>query len=583
MGQLTSSATACGSDGYYVDYFGNILGKVSALTPVVYSWGDGCRRGKEQNIDAKASWGYSCGTGEGGRYLCKGVQGDIFAMSSNGDVSLAAGCVPKKGVLGTSSAKVCIPSYYKFGNIRVSAYGNAEGQSYVNGKYVGLGNGKTWKAEVETQYGVSPCIRKIDFYVRMCAGMTHGSICCSAMYNNCYVNPNSNLFNKLCGYGQVGDQFAWWNRWYKGNAGYRYVTDSCQVISGAPGTYGLDLKTTYGSPVSLVLEDEPEVSPTITNNFKLNTAQKDHWVIWRASSKRPLVVYDPKKSGKVTAVTQLFGTNTFGKTWRDGFEALASLDKNQDGKVAGDELKDLSLWFDKNQNAVSEKGEVVDLISYGVTELFYSKDGNDVRTADILANKGYTLVKNGKTITGLSIDWFTALYESKSAAQAALEEFKKMQAAAGQQTRSEPKVDAETQAFEGTWRWQIDEKYINAENLERGANTTGLFVLVSGEEGGNSVDGTSTIQVGVEPNSDKVETAVVNFWLENAKTYNEHGVQFLSWTIQDERIGLFSESVAELSEDGTTLYGVSRDDLKDPKTLVRSSRHYTWKAMKLEI
>ena len=54
----------------------------------------------------------------------------------------------------------------------------------------------------------------------------------------------------------------------------------------------------------------------------------------------------------------LFGSVTFGKDWSNGYEPLATLDYNKDGKIAGDELKSLWVWVDANTNALPDKGEV---------------------------------------------------------------------------------------------------------------------------------------------------------------------------------------------------------------------------------
>jgi len=45
----------------------------------------------------------------------------------------------------------------------------------------------------------------------------------------------------------------------------------------------------------------------------------------------------------------------------DGYHALDALDDNRDGELAGEELRGLRVWFDKNSNGCSEPGEVIDL------------------------------------------------------------------------------------------------------------------------------------------------------------------------------------------------------------------------------
>ena len=45
---------------------------------------------------------------------------------------------------------------------------------------------------------------------------------------------------------------------------------------------------------------------------------------------------------------------TFWIFWDNGYEALQSLDDNQDGKLEGDELKGLAIWQDRNCDGISD-------------------------------------------------------------------------------------------------------------------------------------------------------------------------------------------------------------------------------------
>lgn len=71
-----------------------------------------------------------------------------------------------------------------------------------------------------------------------------------------------------------------------------------------------------------------------------------------------ILCWDPAGTGKITSGTQLFGSSTWWLFWRDGYAALAALDDDRDGWLAGRELRGLALWFDRNGNGVSESGEV---------------------------------------------------------------------------------------------------------------------------------------------------------------------------------------------------------------------------------
>ncbi len=81
------------------------------------------------------------------------------------------------------------------------------------------------------------------------------------------------------------------------------------------------------------------------------------------------LVYDRKGNGKIRSGLQLFGNVTFWCFWENGYQAMGSLDSNQDGKLSDDELKHLALWQDKNGNGVSDKGEVKSLREWGIVEI----------------------------------------------------------------------------------------------------------------------------------------------------------------------------------------------------------------------
>lgn len=66
----------------------------------------------------------------------------------------------------------------------------------------------------------------------------------------------------------------------------------------------------------------------------------------------------------------MFGSVTFWIFWRDGYEALRSLDDDQDGILSGAELRGMALWQDRNGNGVSdEQGEVRSVAEWGITAI----------------------------------------------------------------------------------------------------------------------------------------------------------------------------------------------------------------------
>lgn len=94
-------------------------------------------------------------------------------------------------------------------------------------------------------------------------------------------------------------------------------------------------------------------------------ARKRGWITPKAG----WLVYDANDSGKITSGRQMFGSVTFWLFWRNGYEALASLDDNQDGWIDGAELEHLKIWRDENSNGVSEPGEVLPVAEWGITAI----------------------------------------------------------------------------------------------------------------------------------------------------------------------------------------------------------------------
>lgn len=65
------------------------------------------------------------------------------------------------------------------------------------------------------------------------------------------------------------------------------------------------------------------------------------------------------------------GTSLFGNTdgYKDGYEKLASFDKNNDGKLTGEELKGMNVWIDENSDGKANAKEIKTLASLKITEL----------------------------------------------------------------------------------------------------------------------------------------------------------------------------------------------------------------------
>ncbi|MBI1175866.1 hypothetical protein GC207_00345 [bacterium] len=81
------------------------------------------------------------------------------------------------------------------------------------------------------------------------------------------------------------------------------------------------------------------------------------------------LVYDHDGSGNIGSGLQMMGAVTFWIFWENGYQPLAALDNNGDGRLEGAELNGLSLWRDANQNGISDPGEVRPVGAWGVVTI----------------------------------------------------------------------------------------------------------------------------------------------------------------------------------------------------------------------
>ena len=82
-----------------------------------------------------------------------------------------------------------------------------------------------------------------------------------------------------------------------------------------------------------------------------------------------ILVWRPDPSVPVTSGRQLFGSRTWWIFWDDGYEPLAALDDDGDGRLAGAELDGICVWRDRNGDAREDAGEVVTAEAFGVAAI----------------------------------------------------------------------------------------------------------------------------------------------------------------------------------------------------------------------
>ncbi len=236
------------------------------------------------------------------------------------------------------------------------------------------------------------------------------------------------------------------------------------------------------SPISLLWNAESDLNRAVAlTSFPLNPRSQGKTYHWKASAETPLLVYDPEGTGKITSATQLFGNWTFGHAdkvrlkkvgmdrsdklskplWKNGYEALALLDDDNNGEITGAERQDLALWFDSNQNGISEDGEVRNLIASGVERISVKQSGKDAE-GDIYSTAGFSRrLPNGELLTNRTVDWFSPSFDSKHDAINSLSPAPEENNALLQPQQSEivgASASVASSRFNGTWRYTLEEK-----------------------------------------------------------------------------------------------------------------------------
>ncbi|MBQ7568305.1 hypothetical protein IJT17_05810 [bacterium] len=104
----------------------------------------------------------------------------------------------------------------------------------------------------------------------------------------------------------------------------------------------------------------------------------------------------PNEDGSV------YGTNLFGTAngYSNGYDELASLDGNGDGRLEGAELDGLMVWRDANCNGIADAGELTSLADLGITSIGTSHN-----------NMVGSFVRQGKAYK--SFDWWPSIVDCR--------------------------------------------------------------------------------------------------------------------------------------------------------------------------
>lgn len=358
---------------------------------------------------------------------------------------------------------------------------------------------------------------------------------------------------------------------------YVILDGQCKAVTSAAANWicGKYEAWAQWSPISLLWERDSRRSKSLVR-FPLNPNSIDKVYEWHGSASMPLLVYDPSHTGDIRSGSQLFGNWTWGgkrsaslagsahvdSAWKHGFEALAELDSNHNGKVDGAELDPLGLWFDRNQDGASQKGEVVSATSAGVTALFYTPDDNQPNPQEVMASVGFERTTNGQVIKGAAVDWFAR--EARSKGELALHQqllnlnepltndyLEKM--LQDERNTTSSGALAGNDQFAGAWRWKVRD---DSAHKERGT-LFGTLVIIT-NPGQPEVSGHSVIELPLITNSpDKKAPRSVLARSSVRGTFQRtmDGLELVLSVVDGKKVIALSD--VRLSQDGKKLLGTT--------------------------
>jgi hypothetical protein len=340
---------------------------------------------------------------------------------------------------------------------------------------------------------------------------------CPVGSSNCQVASNGVVYSPWC-------------HNYEGKCaeGYFFVNKDCKTVqvssseeSACNATVAAKISYVASSPISLVWEggDRDILKKASLVRFPLDLSSNDRWYAWYGSKEAPLLVYDPSHKAEVASAQQLFGNWTFGgqrmaragsletssdgavapKPWRDGYQALETLDHNGDAEISGEELTPLALWFDENRDGVSQEGEVKPARGMGVTKLFLGPTVTDSSDRSVRVVRGFARIgSDGSEISGATIDWYSEGGATVSELSAKLDFVRRADASNAESAL--PPVDISRRLpwatgevvpdspLNGRWSW--------SDPRDKNAREHGEIVLE--EKAGGGISGMALSEVGLD-------------------------------------------------------------------------------------
>ena len=352
------------------------------------------------------------------------------------------------------------------------------------------------------------------------------------------------------------------------------------------------------TPISLIWDDGYDIEQNKKLvEFNLNPRQKEiHWSEWKASDKAPLLVFDPKHTLNVTSAESLFGSYTFGgkardsdkarvSPWTNGFEALESLDKNGDNEISGIELDDIALWFDGNQNGISEKGEVRPARDEGIVALYFDNPNVGQDHKSFYLDIGFKRTINRKTVTGKAIDWDGYVFASKQdAINASLGNSHLQNNLTNNSLNTENKSPVTIEEVRddnqqklgpnltGIWVWHVTEK--DAQPFP------GFFEI---HDYGENIIGWSASEVPLKDKEKKLRSAVIYSPLTGKKIIHPNSNKVMvQITLRNKEQNVEVKNEVEIFQNGEQLSGKAEQAISNTTNGKPLVIPYQWSATKLK-
>ncbi|MHC4645461.1 MAG: hypothetical protein ACYTBJ_08160, partial [Planctomycetota bacterium] len=152
------------------------------------------------------------------------------------------------------------------------------------------------------------------------------------------------------------------------------------------------------TPIIFSLEKHTSLADLLAANTRVDFDLDGDGVseLWPwVKSTTGILVWDPEATDVIRSGRQMFGSVSWWLFFEDGYHALDALDDSRDGVLTGSELEGIRVWFDRDGDGKSGKGEVVSLRHLQIVSISTNASGQNcgcpMSAAGIRLSDGRTL------------------------------------------------------------------------------------------------------------------------------------------------------------------------------------------------